>query len=178
MRSFWRLVLIAAATGCDASATTEIAHIRVGDDPRASIGGNVGRIAATGGGKYLLQGVVEVQFAFSSIQHADEKAMGRFHQKFDNGGLVVDFAGEVTCMAVDPVMHRAWIGGVITRNASTDPTLTGEIFQPGHDVWFRVVDYGEGSSAIKSSAQYCAEKPWPEGDARTWPVVEGNIQVH
>src|SRR5687767_10635157 len=121
MRRYSPLVLIAAAmTGCDSSATTEIANIRVVDVPRLSVGGNAGGIAATGGGKYLLQGIVEVQFAFSSIQHADGKALGRFHQKFDNGGLVVDFSGEVTCMAVDPVMHRAWIGGVITRNSSTD----------------------------------------------------------
>jgi hypothetical protein len=196
MRRSWQLVLIAAlgVAGCDSSATTEVASVRGDIDPRFNVAGSGGRIAATGGGNYLLQGIVEVKFAFSSIQHADGKAMGQFHQKFDNGGFVVDFSGEVTCMAVDLVMHRAWIGGVITKNESTDPSLTGEIFQPGHDVWFRVVDYGEGSNAsqpdrttflgfennptIKSSEQYCAERPWPEGDARTWPVVAGNIQVH
>ena len=196
MRRSWCLILIAAAAtaGCDSSATTEVAKVGVGDDLRLSVDGNAGRIAATGGGKYLLQGIVEVQFAFSSIQHADGKAMGQFHQKFDNGGPVVDVSGTVTCMAVDPVMRRAWIGGVITKNESTDPSVSGGIFEPGHDVWFRVVDYGEGSNAsqpdrttflgfennptIKSSAQYCAERPWPEGDARTWPVTEGNIQVH
>ena len=194
MRRYWRLLLVAATVGaCDSSATTEVASIRAGDDSQFSARG-ADRIAATGGGKYLFQGIAEVQFAFSSIQHADGRVLGRFHQKFDNGGFIVDVSGRVTCMAVDPVMHRAWIGGVITRNASTDPSLTGDIFQPGHDVWFRVVDYGEGSSlsqpdrttflgfennpTIKSSEQYCAEKPWPEGDARTWPVVEGNIQVH
>lgn len=196
MRQSWRFSLIAAAVvaGCDSSATTEVAGIRSGVEPLFNAGGQSETIAATGGGAYLFQGVVEVKFAFSAIQHADGKAVGRFHQKFDNGGLAVDFSGAVTCMAVDPVLHHAWIGGVITKNESTDPSVTGGIFEPGHDVWFRVVDYGEGANGsqpdrttflgfennptIKSSAQYCAERPWPEGDARTWPVVSGNIQVH
>ncbi len=196
MRWSWRFVVLAAVlvAGCDNSATTEIARVSNRDGARLSAAGNGVTMSATGGGKYLLQGIVEVQFAFGSLQKADGKAMGRFHQKFEDAGLVVDFSGQVTCMAVDPVMHRAWIGGVITRNASTDPSVTGELFQPGHDVWFRVVDYGEGSAAlqpdrttflgfennptIKSSEQYCRERPWPEGDARTWPVVAGNIQEH
>src|SRR5688572_13041420 len=117
MRRYRRLLLLAATVGaCDSSATTEVASIRGSDGPQFSAGGNADRIAATGGGKYLLQGIAEVQFAFSSIQHADGRALGRFHQKFDNGGFLVDVSGRVTCMAVDPVMHRAWIGGVITRN--------------------------------------------------------------
>lgn len=196
MRWSWRFFLIAAGavSGCDSSATTEVASIRTDNDPRFSVTDQSDRISATGGGHYLLQGIVEVKFAFSAIRHADGRTAGQFHQKFVNGGFLVDFSGEVTCMAVDPVMHRAWIGGVITKNESTDPSVSGGIFEPGHDVWFRVVDYGEGSNAlqadrttflgfennptIKSSAQYCAERPWPAGDARTWPVVEGNIQVH
>jgi hypothetical protein len=151
-------------------------------------------LAATGGGHYFLQNAFDVQFAFSAAQKTGGKAMGRFHQKLDTDGSLIDISGEVTCMAVDPINHRAWIGGVITANRSTDPGFTGEIFQPGHDVWFRVVDYGEGGKAtqpdrttflgfennpdIKTSAQYCEVKIWPADDARTWPVTEGNIQVH
>jgi hypothetical protein len=196
MRQSWRRLLFAGAivAACDNSGTTGLSSGDRLDDASFSRSGSARMISATGGGKYLFQGVVEVNFAFGAIQKADGKALGRFHQKFVNGDFLVDVAGEVTCMAVDPVKHRAWIGGVITRNASTDPSLTGEIFQPGHDVWFRVVDYGEGSQSsqpdrttflgfennptTKSSEQYCAEKLWPEGDLRTWPVVAGNIQVH
>jgi hypothetical protein len=195
MRQSWRLLFAGAVVAaCDNSDTTGVSNGDRLADARFSTSGSAQMISATGGGKYLFQGVVEVNFAFGAIQKADGKALGRFHQKFANGDFLVDVAGKVTCMAVDPVKHRAWIGGVITRNASTDPSLTGEIFQPGHDVWFRVVDYGEGSQSsqpdrttflgfennptTKSSEQYCAEKLWPEGDLRTWPVVAGNIQVH
>jgi hypothetical protein len=193
MRRSWCLTfLLAGGLACDGAATTEIATASRGDASFAA-GGNGVALAATGGGHYLLQNAFDVQFAFSAAQKADGKAMGRFHQKLAAEGVVIDFSGEVTCMAVDPVNHRAWIGGVITANRSTDPGFTGEIFQPGHDVWFRVVDYGEGGKAtqpdrttflgfennpdIKTSEQYCQVKIWPADDARTWPVTAGNIQV-
>jgi hypothetical protein len=95
-------------------------------------------------------------------------------------------------MAVDPVNHRAWIGAVITENTSTHPDFQQWYHQPGEDVWFRVVDYGEGSDApsdrktfmgfentpgIPTSEVYCQLQIWPADDARTWPVTEGNIQV-
>jgi hypothetical protein len=194
MRRSWRFtLLLVGALACDGAATTEITNTR-GLDASFAADGNGVAMAATGGGRYLLQNAFDVQFAFSAVQKADGKAMGRFHQKLEADGTVIDFSGEVTCMAVDPINHRAWIGGVITANRSTDPGFTGEIFQPGHDVWFRVVDYGEGGNAtqpdrttflgfennpdIKTSAQYCQVKIWPAGDARTWPVTAGNIQVH
>lgn len=61
----------------------------------------------------------------------------------------------------------------------------------GRDVWFRVVDHGEGESAADrttvfgfegaagfvTSADFCAGRPWAANDARTWAVVEGNLQV-
>jgi hypothetical protein len=194
MRRSWRFtLLLVGGLACDGAATTEIANLRAVGGP--SFRGAEGvTLSATGGGHYLLQNAFDVKFAFSSHLKADGKALGRFHQRLEDEGLVIDFSGEVTCMAVDAPNNRAWIGGVITENRSTDPAFGGEIFEPGHDVWFRVVDYGEGSNAtqpdrttflgfennptIKSSEQYCREKPWPPDDARTWPVTEGNIQVH
>ena len=62
----------------------------------------------------------------------------------------------------------------------------------GDDIWFRVVDYGEGQDAqadrstfvgfegnagIITSREYCDAQIWPEGDARTGPVTDGDIQV-
>jgi hypothetical protein len=194
MRRSWSFtLLLLSGVACDGAATTEIASLSAVGDPSFNAAEGV-VLSATGGGHYLLQSAFDVKFAFSSHLTADGKALGRFHQRLEDEGVVIDFSGEVTCMAVDPPNNRAWIGGVITENRSTDPAFGGEIFQPGHDVWFRVVDYGEGGNAsqpdrttflgfennptIKSSEQYCSEKPWPEGDARTWPVTEGNIQVH
>jgi hypothetical protein len=195
MRRSWRFtLLLACGLACDSAATTEITSLPAAGDASVAAGGHGIALAATGGGHYLLQNTFDVQFAFSAVQKADGKAMGQFHHKLAAEGVVIDFSGEVTCMAVDPINHRAWIGGVITANRSTDPGFTGDIFQPGHDVWFRVVDYGEGAHAtqpdrttflgfennpdIKTSAQYCQVRIWPPDDARTWPVTAGNIQVH
>ena len=36
----------------------------------------------------------------------------------------------------------------------------------------------EGAAGFFTSEAYCLGQPWPEGDARTWPVTSGNIQVH
>jgi hypothetical protein len=146
--------------------------------------------SATGGGHYDISGLI-VQFAFSAVQQPNGAAAGQFHIMADEGeGLTVDVAGAVTCLAVDPVNHRAWIGAVVTRNTSTDPDLQTEIHQPGRDVWFRVLDDGEGAGAVDrttftgfegaagiiTSAEYCAARLWPASNARTWPVT-GNISV-
>ena len=147
--------------------------------------------AATGGGHYDLPGVT-VQFGFSAVGLPDGGAAGQFHVAGDEGdGLTIDIAGAVTCMAVDAANHRAWIGAVVTRNGSTDPDLQTEIHQPGRDVWFRVLDSGEGNGAIdrtsftgfkgaagiQTSAEYCAVRLWAPDNARTWPVT-GNVSVH
>jgi hypothetical protein len=189
------LILLAAGTimivaACESPILTE---------PRSSAavtisGGEPNGIvrSATGGGRYLLQGAFDVQFAFSALQHASGAVMGKFHESFDAEGETIDFRGDVTCMAVDAVNHRAWIGAVITENRSTHPDFQEWYHQPGEDVWFRVVDYGEGAAAppdrktfmgfentpgIPSSEIYCQLQIWPPDDARTWPVTAGNIQV-
>jgi hypothetical protein len=96
----------------------------------------------------------------------------------------------VTCLAVDAELGRAWVGGVITQNRSTNPAFTGSIHQVGHDIWFRVLDNGQGQDPadrtsfvgfegiIPTSEAYCEMRIWPDGNARTWPVTQGNIQVH
>lgn len=155
-------------------------------------GGNGVTASATGGGWYNINNVFDVQFAFSAIQRADGRVMGEFHHRTDTGNGLFDVHGTVTCLAFDLENRRAWIGGVVTRNNSTDPFYQQEIFQPGHDAWFRVVDYGEGKDSppdrstfvgfentpgIPTSEFYCALRPWPADDARTWPQTAGNIQV-
>jgi hypothetical protein len=146
--------------------------------------------SATGGGHYDLAGTV-VQFSFSAEQRTGGQAGGEFHIAFTDAGFSYDVHGAVICLSVDDVNHRAWIGGVVTRNETTDPDLQQDIHQPGRDVWFRVVDYGEGQSAADrttfygfegaagflTSPEYCAGRPWPADDARTWPVLQGNISV-
>jgi hypothetical protein len=139
-------------------------------------------------------GELDVQFAFTAVQKGlDGGATGNARHSVELGGELVEFTTHVTCMTLEPATGRAWIGGVISRNRSTHPSFTGDRNQVGRDIWFRVVDYGEGSGAeqvdratfvgfegdagIATSADYCEQMPWPDEDARTNPVTEGNIQV-
>ena len=95
----------------------------------------------------------------------------------------------MTCFAVDPVNHRAWIGGVLSLK-SNDPDPVTEV---GDDAWFRVLDTGAGSSepdrstfmgfeqpppGIVTSEEYCQRQIWPDDNPRTWPVEHGNIVIH
>jgi hypothetical protein len=154
-----------------------------------------GLIASIGAGHYLLQETFDVQFAYVALQFGNGPAFGHFRHRTEDETGTIDFTGEVTCMAVDPVNSRAWIGGVITENRSTSPAFnTQAIHQVGHDIWFRVLDNGPDSDqpdrstfvgfeseAIPSSEAYCNMRIWPDVpvvNARTWPVTSGNLIVH
>jgi hypothetical protein len=144
----------------------------------------------TGGGQFLFAGEVDVTFSFSAIQHPDGSASGSFHHSFEFDGHQIDYWGVVTCLAVDPENHRAWLGGDLNKEKSSHPDV---IELPGDDAWFRVLDTGPTSvgdadrstmmgfkgalPGIDTSAQYCAARPWAEGNARTWPVTSGNVTV-
>lgn len=152
-----------------------------------------GVIASTsGGGKAQLPpGFSALDFAFSANLKADGSALGQFRHHYVSGGGIVDFHGTVTCVSFDPVLNRAWIGGVITQNNSTNPGVLHPIHQVGREAWFRVVDNGEGQSVpdrttvlgfeggggIITSAEYCQRQLWTANDVNTWTVTDGNIQV-
>ena len=158
---------------------------------RATTSADAGLDAATGGGHYVIADTFDVQFGFVAIQHADGNFSGTFHHTTNDGLGLVDFDARVTCLAVDDELGRAWIGGVIVANRSTSPDFQAEIHQPGHDIWFRVLDGGKAQDnqesrttfvgfegVIPSSAVYCATRPWPAENARTWPIVNGTVTVH
>lgn len=144
----------------------------------------------TGGGHFLFAGEIDVTFSFSAVQHPDGSASGSFHHSFEFDGHQIDYWGTVTCLAVDPVLHRAWLGGDLTKVKSTHPDV---IELPGDDAWFRVLDNGPASATapdrstmmgfkgvipgLDTSEQYCAERPWPADDLRTHPVTSGNVTV-
>jgi hypothetical protein len=144
--------------------------------------------AASGGGHFLFSGFLDVQFGFSAVAKADGTAQGSFHQSYTLEGLTTTYWGTVTCLSVDTATQRAWIGGVLTKVDSDDPGAR----EVGEEVWFRVVDYDDDEPGddpadrstvfgftplFESSAAYCAGRPWPADDARTWPVISGNISV-
>jgi hypothetical protein len=140
--------------------------------------------SVTGGGQFVHPDFGTVTFSFVAIRHPDGRVTGRFQQHQLAFGFT--YKGDVTCVAVDPVNHRAWIGGVLTQSNDADP-----VAQVGKDAWFRVLDPGgsnaadrstflgfEGGGGILTSAQYCQARIWPEGNARTWPVEQGNVVLH
>jgi hypothetical protein len=147
-----------------------------------SAAGAAGAPLTTGGGSFLFAGTIPMQFGFSAVQLANGDAAGSFHHFYENDGFTYNLTGTVTCVSFDAVNHRAWIGGVLTKVDSTDPNPG---VAPGDDAWFRVLDSPDGDrstsmgfvGAIESSEAYCAMQIWPDGNARTHPVTEGQITV-
>jgi hypothetical protein len=150
--------------------------------------------ASAGGGKYTVVSasgdLAEMEFGYGAVVARNGRARGQLFHVGTFQGETIEFLGEVTCLAVDSENHRAWIGGVITKNRSTHPTYRDSVWaQPGEDIWFRVLDadaagMGEDDrttfvgfeGAIPSSEAYCRDRIWPDGNARTWPV-QGNVVV-
>jgi hypothetical protein len=162
---------------------------------RAAASGVTAR--ASGGGHLLGEFSlgVPVQFAFTAVQRDPSgDADGSYHFSATVDGLGVEIHGRITCMTTDPANpNRAWLGGVITKNASAHPLYTGPTSQVGRDSWFRVVDYGEGAGASQpdratlvfveptggftSARAFCESRLWFPGDRVTNPLRDGNIQV-
>lgn len=179
------LIALTAATACDEPGSTVAA-------PDVAFSVN-GLAKASGGGHYLLGGAFPGTFAFTAIQtSADGAAKGQLRHTLDFNGELIDFHGVVTCLTVDPVNNRAWIGGVVTKNKSVaEPYASEARFQPGEDIWFRVLDNGQGQAdpdrttftgfmgdaGFDTSVAYCEGMPWPADDARTHPVTAGDIHI-
>jgi hypothetical protein len=173
------LALLGAACGPMAPDVAEPAIDRQTPD---FVGGGV-LDQVNGGGQFVHPEFGTVTFSFVAIRQADGSVVGRFLQNQHDLGFI--YQGDVTCFAVDPVARRAWIGGVLTHSNDPDP-----ITQVGDDAWFRVLDQGRGSDepdrstflgfegAIVTSEEYCALRIWPDDNARTWPVVQGDIVIH
>ena len=144
--------------------------------------------SVSGAGQYDIGGLI-VTFSFNAAIEQNGKGEGAFTLYADEGdGLIVDFDAKVTCLSIDPVNHRAWIGGKVKDNRSTDPGLLTEIHKNGRDIWFRILDEPggdrstfvgfEGAAGFITSEDYCAGQPWPDANARTWPVVSGSISIN
>lgn len=179
---------LVVSVGCDAPVPA---------DPVAPLMSVVGgEVAQTsGGGEYLVTlGSAELpgEFSFTANKLPNGKTTGQLRYVLELFGEHVEFHGEVTCLTVDEQEGRAWIGGDITKNRSVrEPYASGEIFQPGKAIWFRVLDSGEGAESVDrttfvgfegdadiiTSQEYCDAAIWPDNNDRTWPVTAGNIQV-
>lgn len=158
--------------------------------------GDDGKLSISGGGVVDLSAIAgagDATFSFNGKVDSDGTTKGHFRQSRLRNGLVVEFAGDITCITVDAARGRARIGGVITENNSTDPAFVTANHEVGDDVWFRVADGGEGGDAVdgsttygfkptlvNTSAEYCALPftglPW-WNPASIFPLSGGNIQV-
>jgi len=157
--------------------------------------------AADHGIKVKGQGVLDLggptadaTFEFVAEQKSNGRVKGHFRMTRPRGAFVVDFTGRVTCVTTDPAFPgRARIGGVVTRNSSTDPAFLTENHEVGDDVWFRVQDgsvgggavdasttYGFKPTLVNTSAEYCALPfdglPW-WNPASIFPLKEGAIRL-
>jgi hypothetical protein len=140
-------------------------------------------VQVSGGGSFLFAGSIPMQFGFSAVVLGDGSATGSFHHAYSDGTFSYELKGTLTCLAYDAATGRAWIGGVLTKVKSDDPAPG---IAPGDDAWFRVLDSPDGDrsttmgfvGAIESSAAYCAMQIWPDANARTHPVTEGQITIH
>ena len=154
----------------------------IGLTPASALGAGVSA-TATGGGWFLFNSSIPMQFAFSAVVKPDGSAKGSFHHAYSDGTFDYQFWGQLTCMTYDTANGRAWIGGVLTKVKSDDPDVG---IAAGDDAWFRVLDSPDGDRStsmgfvgiIPSSAEYCALQIWPEGNARTHPVTQGQITLH
>lgn len=136
----------------------------------------------------------DIAFDLNALLRADGSASGSVHyitDLTDFGLATIEIRFDVTCLALDGALGRAWIGGVVTENNSTNELYaTDPKRQVGRDVWFRVQDNGnggsealdrstqlgfEGSGGITTSAEYCAVRFWPA--APPHQVTTGNISV-
>ena len=188
MSAVLALGVVSLVAGCD----NPMSEDPVGPD-LSVVGGELAQ--GSGGGNYLVTlGDFELpgKFSFTANDLPNGKATGQLRYTIDLFGEHVEFHGEVTCLTVDEAEGRAWIGGVVTKNLSVgEPFASGDIFQPGKDIWFRVLDEAEGGEAVDrttfvgfeggagiiTSQEYCDLALWPDDNARTWPVTGGNVRV-
>jgi hypothetical protein len=179
----WKHAVVAGSLAVSAACASDTSTGPAAMHPSLGVG-NEG-LQVTGGGQLVHPTLGPFTFSVSAIEHGDGGVTGRweYHYYFAD----VQYQGDVTCFAVDPINHRAWIGGVITFSNDPDPN---PIFSPGHDAWFRLLDNGnsgtdritvvgfEGAAGIFTSEQYCAMQIWPDANARTWPIEAGNVTIH
>lgn len=163
----------------------------IAEAPAADMGAV--EVSVTGQGRAQLPaGFTDLEFQFHAVQLHNGIANGQFRIFWANASGTNDFHGRVTCVSMDPVNRRAWIGGVVTQNNSTHPSGANPERQVGRDIWFRVVDNDgrngatpdrltvagfEGAGGIITSAEYCATQAWADNDVNTWPGIAGDIRL-
>ena len=122
-------------------------------------------------GRGIAKGPADMTFKFNATTYADESVDGEFSYSASADAGTLDIEAEITCVSLDNEAGRAWIGGKITRNGSTDPRFAGG---PGAQVWMRALDRNAqkiqplvsgplmAAGKIKTAGDYCDNKPWSD----------------
>lgn len=122
-------------------------------------------------GRGIAKGPADMTVMFNANAYKDESVDGTFSYSASAEAGTIDIEAEIICVSLDNEAGRAWIGGRITRNDSTDPRFAGE---PGNEAWMRAADRNAdkkqplvsgpltAGDKIENASDYCNEKPWSE----------------
>lgn len=128
--------------------------------------------------------VMKFNFRFSVTVLETGAIEGWFEHSADLAAGTVDIEADVTCAVLDSPRQRAWIGGKVKRNGSTNPLYASAV---GADVWFHAVgpvaetDPGAvglpvmHDKKIASAAEFCKRKPWDKAALLT--VQDGALGI-
>lgn len=120
-------------------------------------------------GRGIAQAPDPLTFSFNISVYEDDSVEGTF--TYSTSGNGVDIDAEVLCATLDHKSGRAWIGGTITRNDSTDPRYSSA---PGDEVWMRVLDRNLQkmppmiseplfrTANVRGARNYCQRRPWSD----------------
>lgn len=138
-----RMILLAAASLLAACATTPPPAAPAGGPAKEAVqpadnAADPGEYKAMTFGRGIARAEgSEVSFQYSVSVYIDDRVEGTFVYAAETPSGTIDLAGEVSCTTLDHELGRAWIGGALTRNDSTDPRYTAA---PGSEAMFRVLD--------------------------------------
>lgn len=180
------VAILSAGCASDPAARTETRDTPAGQTvkkaPPSTAGPEV--IAVTFGRGIARGDGLDVTFMHNVTRYDNGTADGVFkHSALGESGSI-DIEGKVSCATLDSDSGRAWIGGQVTRNDSTNPRYAGPA---GADVWFRVLDRNLAKKEpmislpvfrekdIATAAVYCQTTPWSDTGLLT--VADGALAI-
>ena len=122
-------------------------------------------------GRGIAKGPDDMTFMLNATLYKDESVGGKFSYSASGDAGTLDIEAEITCASLDNEAGRAWVGGKVTRNGSTDPRFAGAT-----EVWMRALDRNSqriqplvsgpllAAGKIKTASDYCNKKPWSDED--------------
>ena len=135
-------------------------------------------------GRGIAQAPVPLTFMVNVSVFENDSVEGSFSYSATSTSGSLDIEAQVQCTALDHDAGKAWVGGKLTRNGSTDPRYTAEI---GSDVWIHLLDRNLDSlppmvsaptmrsATVRSAADFCKRRPW--SDEELYIVEAGALAI-